>query len=316
MSVRHLAESQVLEWLHTVCPEALSQGGSSRDPFPLRPLIVGVSGPQGSGKTTLSKQLESSLAAPPRSLSVISLSIDDFYLTKQEQDSLASSEPGNKLLQYRGNPGTHDISLALNVLDELTLAHQSALEGRPSSVLIPRYDKSLHQGRGDRAPREKWTTALAPFHVIILEGWCVGFRSLPDRRLQELFHSSNGCQIDASLESVFPCLRSHQPTHVEKLNLALKEYDGLWLRLDVLLHIHTTDLNNVYIWRKEQERSLWNLSHSGLTDQEVEDFVDRFMPGYMLGLDSLLRAEQEKTIGRFLRILIGQNRELLSFNVG
>ena len=41
-----------------------------------------------------------------------SLSLDDFYLTGDEQDTLASQNPTNPLLQFRGN-GVHIIVIFL-----------------------------------------------------------------------------------------------------------------------------------------------------------------------------------------------------------
>ena len=49
-----------------------------------------------------------------------SVSIDDFYLRGSQQDEVSAKHPDNALLQFRGNPGTHDLDLA-----ETTLGAQS-----------------------------------------------------------------------------------------------------------------------------------------------------------------------------------------------
>ncbi|KAJ3151157.1 hypothetical protein HDU86_006147 [Geranomyces michiganensis] len=330
------AQAQVLKWLQAQShSEASSVNGQQqqeqqeqqRTPFPSVPLFVGISGPQGSGKTTLSSQLAESLANGPHALTVVTLSIDDFYLTKAEQDALAQVEAGNPLLQYRGNPGTHDVNLALSTLDELVAAHTHALSrsnsvgssdaaipvsSGSSSVLIPRYHKSWHNGRGDRAPRSEWTAAVAPLHIVILEGWCVGFRPVSAQRLQQLTLGPTSDINPALHAAVYSCRTHKYPiSHLARLNEALASYLPLWQRLDGLIHLHTTDLQNVYGWRKQQERGLRETCGSGLTDEQVEDFVDRFMPGYLIGLDSLLAAEEAGTAGLVLRLLIGPRRELL-----
>lgn len=66
------------------------------------PYFVGISAPQGCGKTTLTSVLRE-IFQSIHSLSVVSLSLDDFYLTGAEQDALAARYPDNPLLQFRGN---------------------------------------------------------------------------------------------------------------------------------------------------------------------------------------------------------------------
>ena len=73
----------------------------------------------------------------------LAISIDDFYLTHLEQRALAAAHPENPYLEHRGYPGTHDVGLGTAVL--------RALRASADPVEIPRYDKSAHAGRGDRA---------------------------------------------------------------------------------------------------------------------------------------------------------------------
>ena len=61
------------------------------------------------GKTTLSLALGGLFKQDK--LSAVMMSIDDFYVTNKEQKQLAASNPGNGLLQFRGNAGTHDLDL-------------------------------------------------------------------------------------------------------------------------------------------------------------------------------------------------------------
>ena len=66
------------------------------------PLVVGVSGAQGTGKTSLSELLNEMLAI--EGFNVARFSIDDFYLTRKERARLA--ERYHPLLRTRGVPGT------------------------------------------------------------------------------------------------------------------------------------------------------------------------------------------------------------------
>ena len=72
------------------------------------PQIIGIHGCQGSGKSTLAALVEAWLTTV-FGLSVLRFSIDDFYLTKHDRQSLA--ENIHPLFATRGVPGTHDIGL-------------------------------------------------------------------------------------------------------------------------------------------------------------------------------------------------------------
>lgn len=72
--------------------------------LPERPLIVGLSGPQGCGKTTIVNRLSND----PR---VISFSLDDFYYGHEDMMAVANANPDNPFLKFRGCPGTHDLKL-------------------------------------------------------------------------------------------------------------------------------------------------------------------------------------------------------------
>lgn len=77
----------------------------STAPSPSRPLIVGLNGMQGVGKTTLVAQLAEGLAK--RNIRTLVFSLDDFYLTHQDQVALAEANPDNALVQHRGEPGIY-----------------------------------------------------------------------------------------------------------------------------------------------------------------------------------------------------------------
>ena len=62
-----------------------------------QPLVLGMSAPQGSGKTTLCEQLQALLKR--RGYQGIDVSLDDFYLTFADQQALAKVHLGG-LSQY------------------------------------------------------------------------------------------------------------------------------------------------------------------------------------------------------------------------
>ena len=126
-----------------------------------RPILVGVNGSQGSGKTTLADYLCSALAHE-HGLASVSLSLDDVYLPRADRQRLAGEV--HPLLATRGVPGTHDIPLLLATLT--ALLNSDAAIGTP----IPRFDKATD----DRVPDAGWPRVDTAPAVILLEGWCLG----------------------------------------------------------------------------------------------------------------------------------------------
>jgi D-glycerate 3-kinase len=127
--------------------------------------VVGICGPQGSGKSTTVRVVAALLEA--RGLRVATLSLDDLYLPRSDREALARDV--HPLLRTRGVPGTHDVALGLAALDSLADAGETAL---------PRFDKATD----DRAPRPTWPVVAGPVDVVLFEGWCVGARPEPAAR--------------------------------------------------------------------------------------------------------------------------------------
>ena len=138
----------------------------ARLPASRAPLVIGINGAQGSGKSTLCKFLEVLLAK--RQIRAVTLSLDDLYLTKAERQQLADEV--HPLFVTRGVPGTHAIGMGLAILEDM-------LAGRP--LTLPRFDKA----RDDRAEHGEKITG--PVDVLLLEGWCVGAKPQDAEALAE-----------------------------------------------------------------------------------------------------------------------------------
>ena len=193
------------------------------------PLFVAIQGPQGSGKTFLTSQLCDILRSPPHSLSVATLSIDDLYLPHADLVALAKRHGENVLLQGRGQPGTHDVQLARTLLRDLLHINDSGSPGGRNStrVLLPVYDKSLHNGAGDRTQN---VVAVDPLvDVVILEGWCVGFFPLPSEEIEKRWAE----QFRGNTSTI----QRYRKEDILELNELLKEYVALWDFFTVFIQV-------------------------------------------------------------------------------
>ncbi len=89
--------------------------------------VLGISAPQGAGKTVLTKVLEF-IAEWPCSKSgggtgyhCASLSLDDFYLKGADQDKFAKDTVNDPLLIGRGNPGISTALVTVCVLKDIII---------------------------------------------------------------------------------------------------------------------------------------------------------------------------------------------------
>ncbi|CDK27163.1 unnamed protein product [Kuraishia capsulata CBS 1993] len=261
-------------------------------------IVIGVSGPQGSGKTYLSSHLRERLQQLFPQLHCVDISIDDFYLSFEDQLKLAIENPTNWLVSGRGPPGTHDIELMNDTM--------SKLRKKLPNISIPRYNKSAHEGRGDRAPISEWVHIGAkPVDVVILEGWFTGYTAIETS--EDLANMWSNIKSEKS-----PKFDKIRLQDIEFINSKLKEYQETWKLFDAFVYITTDSIDNVYHWRQQQEHALIQSKGTGMTDEEVQLFVDRYMPSYYLYYDKLA----EKGCGSTkhnCRIKIDLARQVISF---
>jgi D-glycerate 3-kinase len=190
------------------------------------PLFVAVQGPQGSGKTFLTSRLRETLSAPPHSLSIAVLSIDDLYLPHSGLVAVARANPHNRLLQGRGQPGTHDVQLGSQILTQLKHINE-----RPdAAVHLPSFDKSLFSGEGDRV--QKGTVVKSPVDVVLLEGWCVGFYP----STQEEIHRRWMLPVPG-LGADFFEKRGFKREDVREVNEKLKDFLEWWSFFDAFIQV-------------------------------------------------------------------------------
>jgi len=197
-----------------------------------KPLFVAIQGPQGSGKTYLSARLREYLTSEPHNLRAALLSIDDLYLSHAKLLDLAASKPHNPLWQGRGQPGTHDVALGISILE--------ALKDGSQSVELPRFDKSLFNGQGDRLPMDGSGVRIKQppaVDVVILEGWCVGFYPITQEELDKRW---DGIWIEERDKLGLPGDTLCSKRDVERTNEALLQYSRLWNFFDTFIRVGVT----------------------------------------------------------------------------
>uniref|UniRef100_A0A7C8Z4X4 Glycerate 3-kinase n=1 Tax=Opuntia streptacantha TaxID=393608 RepID=A0A7C8Z4X4_OPUST len=258
------------------CEDQISRHASMfKDGEDVPPLVIGFSAPQGCGKTTLVFALNYLFHVSGRKCATVS--IDDFYLTAEEQGKLREANAGNKLLEFRGNAGTHDLSLSME-----TLAALSKLTKEGMKMKIPRYDKSAYKGRGDRADPSTWPEIEGPLAAILFEGWMLGFKPVPDEIVKAVDPQMLGFKPvpDEIVKAVDPQL--------ETVNKNLQAYYDAWDKfVKAWIVIKIKDPSCVYQWRLQAEQAMRADGKPGMSDEEVLDFVSRYLPAYNAYLPTL-----------------------------
>ncbi|ABA57017.1 hypothetical protein [Nitrosococcus oceani] len=206
-------------------------------------LVLGISGAQGSGKSTLCGLLQIILEAGFDQRTAI-LSMDDFYLSQTERLRLADQV--HPLFQTRGVPGTHDVSLAMEILTSVKRADPDTV------TLLPVFDKAMD----NPLPREKWTAFQGKPAIILFEGWCVGARPEPAPRL------TKPVNILEAREDQEGAWRHYVNGMLEN------EYAQLFGLLDALLFLEIPTFEVVYRQRLEQEQQLAQALRHGQSNRE------------------------------------------------
>ena len=188
--------------------------------------VVGIAGPQGSGKTTL----VCACAASHRR--VAHFSLDDVYLGQAARRALAARL--HPLFATRGPPGTHDVEQFNTTLD--------ALEGADpdSRTPIPAFDKVAD----DPFPRFRWPSFQGRPDLILIDGWCLGAATQDWQELKQPVNSleagddPNGAWRGAVNDFLFA------------------PYQAMFGRLDAILHLRAPSFDIVQDWRCQQEEGL------------------------------------------------------------
>ncbi len=206
-------------------------------------LIQGFLGGQGTGKTTLTRML--SVILQQIGYRAVSWSIDDLYLPYGDRVALRNRDP--RLIR-RGPPGTHDVQLGIEILTQF--------QQENFSIALPRFDKSAYDGEGDRTHPEVIDRA----DIVLFEGWFVGVQP-----------------IEFDFENApAPITTERDQQFAREMNEQLRNYLPLWELLDRLIVLYVPDYKLSKQWRKQAENQMIAQGKAGMSDADIDEFVEYF----------------------------------------
>jgi D-glycerate 3-kinase len=209
-------------------------------------LVIGLCGPQGAGKSTIAQGLR--LLLTDAGMRTEILALDDLYLGRDERRDLADTI--HPLLATRGPPGTHDVAMAVDLIERLK---------RPGPVAMPIFDKASDDRSGQQ-------TIDAPVDILIFEGWCVGARPQDKAALAVAINTLEAAQDP---EAIWRTYVNHR---------LATDYAVLFAHIDYLILLRAPSFAIITTWRAEQERKLRMRSDGRRTmdDAAVARFVQHY----------------------------------------
>ncbi len=227
---------------HVVQPLLGRLADLQRRPGQRRPLLL-LNGPVGAGKSSLVRQL--ARLAPAHGLRLAVASIDDAYRPLPER---LSRLEGNPFGVTRVPPGSHDVELLVDRIE--------AWRGG-SSLRLPRFDKTLAAGQGDRCGDSEETA-----DALVLEGWLMGCRPLGQ------------AAVSAGLARLQDWnLSEAERTWLPRWDRELESYESLWRIADGLWVLRPRHWSLARRWRFQAEARQRRAGGAWLAADELECLV-------------------------------------------
>ncbi len=212
-------------------------------------MVIGLTGGQGSGKSTISKILKI-IFEEGFKLHTIIFSIDDFYKTFKERKKMSLKI--SPLFLTRGVPGTHDTKMLFNCLKNLK-------KRKFKKIYIPKFDKSID----DRTKKVNWQFISKKPSIVIFEGWCVGVSA---QKKSDLLAPINTLEKEKDKKRIWR----------NRVNKELKNsYKKIFKLIDKTIFLKVPSFRHVYQWRLLQEKKLRVTSKGKktMTDNQIKNFI-------------------------------------------
>ena len=184
-----------------------------------------IAGSQGSGKSSLSKLIKLYLEKFCYK-SVVIISMDDFYLSKNQRTQLSKNI--HPLFLTRGVPGTHDLELMNKKIKQIF--------NKEFPIYLPIFDKISDT-------RKRTYKKVMKADVIIFEGWCAGAQPVDLNYLQKNFN-----HLEKRKDKNFIWRNSY--------NKYLNEYQKLYSQFTFFIYFQFNQWDHVLNWKYKQELEL------------------------------------------------------------
>ena len=232
-----------------IAPDLLALVGRLIEAAPAgRPARIAIVGAQGSGKTTLAR-------AAAHAFGAAQISIDDVYLTRAEREAMARDV--HPLFVMRGPPGTHDLSLLGDVMDQLSAA------GPDDTTWLPDFDK-----RGDdRLSKDRWRPHHGRPSAILIDAWCLGVVA------------EDAAALDRPVNALEQTRDADGRWRSAINDLVAGPYRAFADSLDAILFLQAPSFDVVLDWRCQQEADLLGIAPADLPAEErarLADFIQYF----------------------------------------
>ena len=211
--------------------------------------IIGLTGGQGSGKSTISNILKIILKEK-YNLETIIFSIDDFYKTLREREIMSKNI--SPLFLTRGVPGTHDTKMIFSCIKKFK-------KNKFKKLIIPKFNKAID----DRLPKNKWLKVIKKPQIVIFEGWCVG---VEQQKNKDLLNAINELEKYQDKKRIW---RS-------RVNQELKKnYKKIFRLIDKIIFLKVPSFRHVFKWRLLQEKKLRIISRGKkiMSDNKIKKFI-------------------------------------------
>ena len=207
---------------------------------------VMIAGSQGSGKSTLSLIIKKYFQKF-YSKNVVILSIDDFYLSSYQRKKLAKKFKTN-LFETRGVPGTHNFKLLYETINKLRC--------KKFPVYSPTFDKVTDNTK-------KYKRKISRADLIILEGWCVGSKTIDTKYLNQ-----NINELEKNKDQNLIWRTAY--------NNFLDDYQKIFNKFNYYVFIKLPNWENVINWKYKQELALRSLSNDNKLKKRLYKFIQYY----------------------------------------